>query len=43
MPDQMILLLHAGSGMTDVINKFQRILGLKYCGKISGKSCIIGK
>jgi selenocysteine lyase/cysteine desulfurase len=26
--------------MTDVINKFQRILGLKYCGKISGKSCI---
>lgn len=26
--------------MTAVINKFQRILGLKYCGKLSGKSCI---
>ncbi|MDD3877131.1 MAG: aminotransferase class V-fold PLP-dependent enzyme [Bacteroidales bacterium] len=28
-----------GSGMTAVINKFQRILGLKYCGLISHKDC----
>ena len=33
------IIITSGSGMTDVINKFQRILGLKYCGKISGKSC----
>ncbi len=37
-PDDVILT--AGFGMTAVINKFQRILGLKYCGKIGGKSCI---
>jgi len=35
------VIITSGSGMTDVINKFQRILGLKYCGKISGKSCIV--
>lgn len=29
-----------GSGMTAVINKFQRILGLKYCGKVSGNDCV---
>jgi len=29
-----------GSGMTAVINKFQRILGLKYCGQISHLECI---
>ena len=34
------VILTAGFGMTAVINKFQRILGLKYCGKISGKDCI---
>ena len=34
------VIITSGSGMTDVINKFQRILGLKYCGKVSGKSCI---
>ena len=34
------IIITSGSGMTDVINKFQRILGLKYCGKISGKSYI---
>jgi selenocysteine lyase/cysteine desulfurase len=33
-------IITAGSGLTAVINKFQRILGLKYCGKISGKGCI---
>ena len=35
------VIITAGSGMTAVINKFQRILGLKYCGKVGGKSCII--
>ena len=34
------VIITAGAGLTAVINKFQRILGLKYCGKISGKSCI---
>ncbi len=34
------IIITSGSGMTDVINKFQRILGLKYCGKVAGKSCI---
>ncbi len=29
-----------GSGMTAVINKLQRILGLKFCGTISGKPCL---
>ncbi len=35
------VIITAGSGMTAVINKFQRILGLKYCGTFSGKGCII--
>ncbi len=35
------VIITAGSGMTAVINKFQRILGLKYCGTLSGKGCII--
>ena len=35
------VIITAGFGMTAVINKFQRILGLKYCGKVSGKSCLI--
>ena len=34
------VIITSGSGLTDVINKFQRILGLKYCGKLSGQSCI---
>ncbi|HBL74502.1 MAG: selenocysteine lyase [Bacteroidetes bacterium GWF2_42_66] len=34
------VIITSGSGMTDVINKFQRILGLKYCGKISRSKCI---
>jgi len=29
-----------GSGMTAVVNKFQRILGLKYCGKVAHNDCI---
>lgn len=34
------IIITSGSGMTAVINKFQRILGLKYCGKISRSKCI---
>ena len=34
------IIITSGSGMTDVINKFQRILGLKYCGNITGKGCL---
>ncbi|MCG8698239.1 MAG: aminotransferase class V-fold PLP-dependent enzyme [Bacteroidales bacterium] len=33
------VIITAGSGMTKVINKFQRILGLKYCSRVSGSSC----
>ncbi len=29
-----------GSGMTAVINKLQRILGLKFCGSLTGKPCL---
>lgn len=34
------VIITAGSGMTTVINKFQRILGLKYCGKIAHSKCM---
>jgi selenocysteine lyase/cysteine desulfurase len=34
------VIITAGAGMTTVINKFQRILGLKYCGKVSNRSCM---
>ena len=34
------IIITAGSGMTTVINKFQRMLGLKYCGKVSHSECI---
>lgn len=34
------VIITSGSGMTDVINKFQRILGLKYCGKVTHKGCV---
>jgi selenocysteine lyase/cysteine desulfurase len=33
------VIITAGFGMTTVINKFQRILGLKYCGKMVNKAC----
>ncbi|MFA9388158.1 MAG: aminotransferase class V-fold PLP-dependent enzyme [Prolixibacteraceae bacterium] len=33
------VIITAGFGMTTVVNKFQRILGLKYCTKISNKGC----
>ena len=34
------VIITAGSGMTAVINKFQRMLGLKYCGRISNSGCM---
>ncbi len=34
------IIITAGFGMTAVINKFQRILGLKYCGEVADKKCI---
>jgi selenocysteine lyase/cysteine desulfurase len=34
------VIITAGAGMTTVINKFQRILGLKYCGKLSHRNCL---
>lgn len=34
------VIITAGSGMTAVINKFQRILGLKYCGRIAHRNCL---
>ncbi|MEI7594946.1 MAG: aminotransferase class V-fold PLP-dependent enzyme [Bacteroidota bacterium] len=34
------VLIFAGFGMTAVVNKFQRILGLKTCGALSGKACL---
>jgi selenocysteine lyase/cysteine desulfurase len=37
-PDDVIIT--AGSGMTSVINKFQRILGLKYCGRLTRSKCM---
>ncbi len=37
-PDDVIIT--AGSGMTSVINKLQRILGLKGCGNLRHKPCL---
>jgi selenocysteine lyase/cysteine desulfurase len=34
------VIITSGSGMTDVVNKFQRILGLKYCGKVAHNKCL---
>ncbi len=34
------VIITAGSGMTGVINKFQRILGLKICGQVAHSTCI---
>lgn len=34
------IIITAGSGMTAVINKFQRMLGLKYCGKVNHTECL---
>lgn len=37
-PDDILII--SGNGMTGVINKFQRILGLKSCGIITNSKCI---
>jgi selenocysteine lyase/cysteine desulfurase len=34
------VILTAGSGMTTVVNKLQRILGLRTCGRLSGSECL---
>lgn len=34
------IIITAGSGMTAVINKFQRMLGLKYCGMVNHSGCL---
>jgi selenocysteine lyase/cysteine desulfurase len=34
------VIITAGSGMTTVINKLQRLLGLKTCGQLSHNNCI---
>lgn len=34
------IIITAGSGMTTVINKFQRMLGLKYCGLVNHSGCL---
>ena len=34
------LIITAGFGMTVVVNKFQRMLGLKTCGKLRNEQCI---
>ncbi len=34
------VIITAGNGMTTVINKLQRMVGLKICGKVSNRNCI---
>ncbi len=34
------VIISSGSGMTTVINKLQRILGLRHCGKIMKNNCL---
>lgn len=34
------IIITAGFGMTAVVNKLQRILGLKSCGRLIGKDCV---
>ncbi|TVR38052.1 MAG: aminotransferase class V-fold PLP-dependent enzyme [Bacteroidia bacterium] len=34
------VIITAGSGMTTVINKFQRMLGLRVCGELAHKACL---
>jgi selenocysteine lyase/cysteine desulfurase len=38
--DSKDVIITAGSGMTSVINKLQRIMGLKGCGKLRHNDCI---
>ncbi len=37
------VIITAGFGMTTVINKFQRILGLKYCGRVLHRECMANR
>ncbi|MFC2115907.1 aminotransferase class V-fold PLP-dependent enzyme [Bacteroidota bacterium] len=37
------IILTAGFGMTAVVNKLQRILGLKSCGRLAGTDCLQDK
>lgn len=37
-PDEVIIT--TGFGMTGVVTKFQRILGLKHCGRLVGQNCL---
>ena len=37
------IIITAGFGMTAVVNKLQRILGLKSCGKLAGADCLQDK
>lgn len=37
------IIITAGFGMTAVVNKLQRILGLKGCGKLAGNDCLQDK
>ncbi len=37
------MIITAGSGMTAVINKFQRMLGLRSCGNLRNETCIQDK
>ena len=34
------IIITAGFGMTAVVNKLQRILGLKFCGRLAGTDCL---
>lgn len=34
------VIITAGNGMTGVVNKLQRIIGLKICGKLSHRTCL---
>ncbi len=38
--DNSDVIITAGNGMTAVINKFQRILGLRICGSLSKRRCL---
>ena len=37
------VIITAGVGMTGVVNKFQRMLGLKHCAEITGRECLKDK
>lgn len=41
--NQNDVIINAGFGMTGVVNKFQRILGLKKCNLLANEDCIVDK